>query len=69
MGSRGRQIPEFKASLVYRDRIILRNPLWKRKKKKKNVKNQTKETKTQHFLFFSLSLSRALVPMSIHGDP
>jgi hypothetical protein len=41
--ARGRQRPEFKASLVYRvssrtARIIQRNPFWKKPKKKKKKK-------------------------------
>jgi hypothetical protein len=51
LGSRGRWISEFKASLVYKvssrtARVIQRNPISKNHKKNKNKKTKTK-TKTK----------------------
>jgi hypothetical protein len=44
LGGRGRQISEFKVSLVYRvssktDRALQRNPVSKKRKERKNVMN------------------------------
>jgi hypothetical protein len=51
LGGRGRQISEFKASLVYRvssrtARAILRNPVLKKTNKKERKKELTKRPKT-----------------------
>ena len=49
-GGRGRQMSEFKASLVYKvrsrtARTIQRNPVWKNQKKKKKKKKERKKEK------------------------
>jgi hypothetical protein len=50
LGGRGKQISEFKASLVYRvssrtARATQRNPVWKNQKKTKKQKTKTKQNK------------------------
>jgi hypothetical protein len=55
LGGRGRQISEFKASLVYRvssrtARTIQRNPSSKKKKKKKKRKRKRKRKKEKNIL-------------------
>jgi hypothetical protein len=52
LGGRGRQISEFKASLVYRvssrtARAIQRNLVWEKKKKKKK---KEKDTLSSHYM-------------------
>jgi hypothetical protein len=60
LGSRGRRISEFEASLVYKvssrtARAIQRNPVSKKPKKKKKKK---KQLKTKPTIFFSTVNSR-----------
>jgi hypothetical protein len=72
LGGRGRQISEFKASMVYRvssrtARATQRNPVSKKQKQKQKTKTKTKKqnrTKKKEFLlfvfFFNLCIKRKL---------
>jgi hypothetical protein len=58
LGGRGRRIPEFEASLVYKvssrtDRALQRNPVWKHKKEKEREREREKEKEKERVGFKS----------------
>jgi hypothetical protein len=55
LGGRGRQISEFKASLVYKVRATQRNPVSKKTNKQTNKNKRERENNTQRIIISNLN--------------